>query len=70
MQAASIQKRFLSQLAKSNHSLLRYGRGGRSSNSGLTVAVFGNTGFIGRYLLEELGEMQIIFILCDFPYFF
>jgi NADH dehydrogenase (ubiquinone) 1 alpha subcomplex subunit 9 len=34
---------------------LQYGHGGRNSNSGLTVAVFGCTGFVGRYLLNELG---------------
>lgn len=34
---------------------LQYGQGGRNSNSGLTVAVFGCTGFVGRYLLNELG---------------
>jgi len=33
----------------------KYGAGGRSSNSGLTVTVFGSTGFLGRYLLTELG---------------
>ena len=34
---------------------VRYGAGGRSSNSGVTATVFGASGFIGRYLLNELG---------------
>ncbi len=32
------------------------GGGGRSSNSGLTVAVFGCTGQLGRCLVNELGR--------------
>lgn len=32
------------------------GRGGRSSVSGITVAVFGGTGFLGKYFMFELGE--------------
>lgn len=33
----------------------RYGPGGRHSNSGLTVTVFGSYGFIGKYFCSELG---------------
>jgi hypothetical protein len=33
-----------------------YGAGGRSSNSGLSVAVFGAYGFVGRYLVNDLGK--------------
>jgi hypothetical protein len=33
-----------------------YGRGGRQSNAGITAAVFGNTGFMGRYVMGELGK--------------
>lgn len=35
---------------------ISYGPGGRSSNSGITATVFGATGFVGRYFVEELGE--------------
>ena len=35
---------------------LSFGTGGRSSNNGLTVTVFGGYGFIGRYILQELGN--------------
>ena len=33
------------------------GPGGRSSDGGLKVTVFGCTGFIGRYLANELGKI-------------
>ena len=33
----------------------RYGPGGRSSNSGITATVFGSSGFVGRYFVNELG---------------
>ncbi len=32
------------------------GRGGRASDAGLKVAVFGATGFLGRYVCSGLGE--------------
>jgi hypothetical protein len=38
-----------------------FGHGGRSSVSGLKVAVFGATGFLGRYVCNELG--QVMFFL-------
>jgi len=34
-----------------------FGRGGRSSTNGLKVAVFGATGFLGRYVCNELGKV-------------
>jgi hypothetical protein len=36
------------------------GRGGRASDAGLKVAVFGATGFLGRYVCSGLGEYFII----------
>ncbi|KAJ8612448.1 hypothetical protein CTAYLR_006583 [Chrysophaeum taylorii] len=36
--------------------LLEYGLGGRSSVSGVHAAVFGATGFLGRYVCSELGR--------------
>lgn len=35
----------------------RYGPLGRSANSGITATVFGSYGFVGRYLLSELGKI-------------
>jgi NADH dehydrogenase (ubiquinone) 1 alpha subcomplex subunit 9 len=37
-------------------SIIQYGPGGRSSVSGLTVTVFGSTGFLARYLVNRLGK--------------
>lgn len=34
----------------------KYGPGGRHSNSGMTVTVFGAYGFVGKYLCSELGS--------------
>jgi hypothetical protein len=34
----------------------RYGPGGRHSQSGITATVFGGTGFLGRYVIGQLGE--------------
>ena len=32
------------------------GRGGRASDAGIKVAVFGATGFLGRYVCSGLGK--------------
>lgn len=34
---------------------IKFGSGGRSSNSGITATVFGAYGFMGRYIVNELG---------------
>ncbi|KAJ1444828.1 hypothetical protein M885DRAFT_493170 [Pelagophyceae sp. CCMP2097] len=36
---------------------LEFGAGGRQSNSGLHVSLFGGTGFLGRYVTAELGQV-------------
>lgn len=35
----------------------RYGPGGRHSQSGITATVFGGTGFLGRYVIGQLGKL-------------
>ncbi|XP_017627503.1 uncharacterized protein LOC108470641 isoform X2 [Gossypium arboreum] len=35
--------------------LVPKGTGGRSSNSGIIATVFSTTGFLGRYLVQQLG---------------
>ncbi|KAJ9543437.1 hypothetical protein OSB04_023144 [Centaurea solstitialis] len=51
-------RRYASTLAtKGVGHLVRKGTGGRSSVSGIVAAVFGSTGFLGRYLVQELAKM-------------
>ena len=38
---------------------VKFGPGGRSSNSGITATVFGSYGFVGRYFLNELGTCAL-----------
>ncbi|KAI6656420.1 NADH dehydrogenase [Oopsacas minuta] len=48
--------------------LERAGPGGRSSVSGLTVTIFGATGFVGRYVVNRMGRMGSQIVLpfrCD-----
>lgn len=42
-------------LGKRTNFELKYGPGGRSSNSGITATVFGGYGFVGKYFINELG---------------
>jgi len=35
------------------------GRGGRASDAGVKVALFGATGFLGRYVSSGLGELTV-----------
>ena len=39
------------------------GRGGRASDAGIKVAVFGATGFLGRYVCSGLGKLLFIIVL-------
>ena len=39
------------------------GRGGRASDAGIKVALFGGTGFLGRYVCCHLGEYRNAFTL-------
>jgi hypothetical protein len=57
-QTKAIYSRSLSSinLAPYGHS---FGPVGRSANSGITATVFGAYGFIGRYIMEELGKLYL-----------
>ena len=41
------------------------GRGGRASDAGIKVAVFGATGFLGRYVCSGLGELVEVSCSCS-----
>ncbi|XP_015596940.1 NADH dehydrogenase [ubiquinone] 1 alpha subcomplex subunit 9, mitochondrial [Cephus cinctus] len=42
---------------------LKRGTGGRSSYNGITCTIFGNTGFLGRYVINRLGKIGTQLIL-------
>lgn len=42
----------------------QYGEGGRSSVNDKTVAVFGATGFLGRFVTNQLGEERVCYVCC------
>ena len=46
------------QNRKIHHALIPRGKGGRSSSSGIAATVFGATGFLGRYVVNRLGEFS------------
>ncbi len=42
------------------------GPGGRGSDAGLKVAVFGASGFLGRYVCSHLGECMLVCLSSPF----
>ncbi|KAL0723023.1 hypothetical protein Bca4012_037622 [Brassica carinata] len=57
-------RRYSSSLAtKGVGHLARKGSGWRSSVSGIVATVFGATGFLGRYLVQQLGELGVELLL-------
>ncbi|KAG2328587.1 hypothetical protein Bca52824_011315 [Brassica carinata] len=57
-------RRYSSSLAtKGVGHLARKGTGCRSSVSGIVATVFGATGFLGRYLVQQLGELGVELLL-------
>lgn len=45
---------------------VKFGPGGRSSESGITATVFGAYGFVGRYFVDQLGNhcrLMMLFVI-------
>lgn len=43
---------------------MKYGHGGRNSFNGIVTTVFGATGFLGRYVVNRLGEIAFYPFAC------
>lgn len=55
--AKTSQRLAAGELSAVTKAMIRRNLGGRNSNNGLTVTVFGATGFLGRYVCAELGAI-------------
>jgi hypothetical protein len=42
------------------------GPGGRSSVAGVKVAIFGATGFLGKHVCNQLGELSRLLYKCNY----
>lgn len=53
------------QQRKLHYAIIPQGKGGRSSASGIAATVFGATGYLGRYVVNRLGEYYNIYMLTN-----